>query len=81
MKLENLKYYSMVILPGSTLIMTLIGICLQRFVFQRRGNVLSFAQSIISCITSGILLGKLIIFYLNFYYFVSNRYPFNVNTS
>ena len=58
MELQNVKYVSMIVLFVSNLIMTLIGICLQRFLRQRKTNVLSIAQRIISCLTSGILLGK-----------------------
>ena len=58
MKLQDAKYVSMIALFLSNLIMTLIGLCLQRFLHQRKMNVLSIAQRIISCLTSGILLGK-----------------------
>ncbi|CAF3582601.1 unnamed protein product [Rotaria sordida] len=44
--------------------MILIGICLQRFLLHLNGNVLSKIQYIISCITSGILLGTLLMIIL-----------------
>jgi hypothetical protein len=65
MELKEAKYVSMIVLLASNLIMTFIGIGLQRFVFQRNGNVLSVTQRVISCLTSGILLGKLIIFFFS----------------
>jgi hypothetical protein len=62
MELKEVKYVSMVVLLGSNLLMTIIAICLHKFILQRNGNVLSITQRVISCLTSGILLGKLIIF-------------------
>ena len=64
MELKEAKYVSMIILFAANVIMTLIGICLQRFFLQRHGNVLSFAQRMISCLTSGILLGTLLMLIL-----------------
>jgi len=64
MELKDAKYLSMIILLGSNLIMTFIGICLQRFILQRNGNILSITQRIISCLTSGILLGTLLMLIL-----------------
>ena len=58
MELKNAKYVSMVALLASNLIMTLIAICFQRFVLQHNGTGLALTQRIISCQTSGILLGK-----------------------
>jgi hypothetical protein len=54
MELEDAKYISMGVLFASNLIMIFLAICLHRF-----GNVLVITQRIISCLTSGILLGKL----------------------
>jgi hypothetical protein len=62
MELKEVKYVSMVVLLGSNLLMTIIAICLHKFIILRNGNVLSITQRVISCLTSGILLGKLIIF-------------------
>ena len=67
MKLEEAKYVSMVVLLASNVIMTFIGICLQRFILHRNGNALSVTQRAISCLTSGILLGKLIMFFLVYF--------------
>ncbi|UJR33274.1 hypothetical protein I4U23_020729 [Adineta vaga] len=64
MELKEAKYMSMIILFASNLIMTLIAICLQRFLLQRHGNMLSFTQRTISCLTSGILLGTLLMLIL-----------------
>ena len=64
MELKDAKYLSMIILFTSNLLMTLIGICLQRFILQRNGNILSITQRIISCLTSGILLGTLLMLIL-----------------
>ena len=58
MELIQAKYVSMIVLLSSNLILTLIAIYLQRFVLQRNGHALSIAQHVISCLTSGILLGK-----------------------
>jgi len=67
MELKDAKYVSMIVLLASNLIMTLIAIGLQRFVLQRNGNILSVTQRIISCLTSGILLGKLIMVFFNYF--------------
>jgi len=64
MELKDAKYLSMIILLTSNLLMTLIGICLQRFILQRNGNILSMTERIISCLTSGILLGTLLMLIL-----------------
>ena len=61
MELNDAKRISMVILLFSNVIMTIIGICLQKFLLQRNGNALSITQRIISCLTSGILLGTLLL--------------------
>jgi hypothetical protein len=58
MDLEDAKYTSMFILFASNLIMTFIALCLHRFIIQRKENSLSITERIISCVTSGILLGK-----------------------
>jgi hypothetical protein len=58
MELVHAKYISMFVLLTSNLIMTFIGIYLQRFLHRHNENVLSIIQRIISCLTSGILLGK-----------------------
>jgi len=68
MELKDSKYVSMIVLLASNLIMTLIAIGLQRFVLQRNGNILSVTQRIISCLTSGILLGKLIMVFLKLFH-------------
>jgi hypothetical protein len=68
MELKDAKYVSMIVLLASNLIMTLIAIGLQRFVLQRNGNILSVTQRIISCLTSGILLGKLIMVFLKLFH-------------
>jgi hypothetical protein len=67
MELANAKHTSMIVLLVSNLIMIFIAICLHRFVIQRNGNVLVIIQRIISCLTSGILLGKL---YFCFVYYI-----------
>lgn len=67
MELEAAKYTSMIVLFASNFIMIFIGMCLQRFVLQRNGNIVSLTQRIISCLTSGILLGKLIMFLFEFH--------------
>jgi len=64
MELQAAKYISMGILLISTLIMSLIGICLQRFVLHRYGSFLSITQRIVSGLTSGIFLGTLLMFVL-----------------
>lgn len=70
MELADAKHTSMIVLLVSNLIMIFIAICLHRFVIQRNGNVLMIIQRIISCLTSGILLGKLyfILFIISFNY-------------
>ncbi|CAF0906507.1 unnamed protein product [Adineta ricciae] len=76
MELKEAKYVSMIILFAANVFMTLIGICLQRFFLQRHGNVLSFAQRIISCLTSGILLGTLLMLILpNSLGLAANQWP------
>ncbi|CAM4877469.1 unnamed protein product [Rotaria socialis] len=64
MRLVEEKCISMGILLASNLIMTLIGICLQRVLRERNVNFLSTTQHIISCLTSGILLGTLLMMIL-----------------
>ncbi|CAF3529553.1 unnamed protein product [Adineta steineri] len=64
MELKEAKYVAMFVLFASNLIMTLIGICLQRFVLQRNGTVFSVGQRVISCLTSGVLLGILLMLIL-----------------
>ncbi|CAF3441517.1 unnamed protein product [Rotaria sp. Silwood2] len=64
MNLEDAKYVSMLVLLASNLIMILIAICLQRFLLHRNGNFLSMTQHIISCLTSGIFLGTLLMIVL-----------------
>lgn len=64
MELQAAKYLSMVVLLAGNVILSLIGICLKRFVLQRHDNVLSTAQRVISCLTSGILLGTLLMLIL-----------------
>jgi len=64
MELQTAKYVSMVILFLSTSLMSLVGICLQRFVLHRYGNILSITQRVISSITGGILLGTLLLLIL-----------------
>jgi hypothetical protein len=59
MELIQAKYISMFVLLTSNVIMTFIGIYIQRYLHRRNENVLSITQRIISCLTSGILLGKL----------------------
>ena len=58
MELIQAKYISMFVLLTSNLIMTFIGIYIQQYLRRRNENSLSIIQRIISCLTSGILLGK-----------------------
>jgi hypothetical protein len=58
MELIQAKYISMFVLLTSNLIMTFIGIYIQQYLHRRNENGISIIQRIISCLTSGILLGK-----------------------
>ena len=59
MELQEAKYFSMIILLLPNLVVTLVGIYIEGYLRQRNVHVLSIIQRIISCLTSGILLGKL----------------------
>ena len=57
MDLQKAKEVSILLLFIFPVIVTIIGISLQRFLFQKSGQNVSFVQRIISCLTSGIFLG------------------------
>ena len=79
-KMESVypKYISMFVLLVSNLLMTLLAIYLQRYLKQRTDNVLAITQRVISCLTSGILLGRINAMNLIFSDFQS-RYSSNVD--
>lgn len=58
MDLQQAKYVSMIILFLPNLLVTLVGIYIEKYLRQRNVHVLEIIQRIISCLTSGILLGK-----------------------
>ena len=58
MDLQQAKYVSMIVLFLPNLLVTLLGIYIEKYLRQRNVHVLEIVQRIISCLTSGILLGK-----------------------
>lgn len=58
MDLQQAKYVSMIVLFLPNLLVTLVGIYIEKYVRQRNVQVLEYLQRIISCLTSGIFLGK-----------------------
>jgi len=64
MDIQTTKYLAIPILLFSTLLTSVIAICLQLYVSHRHTRFLILIQRIIACVTGGILLGTLLIFIL-----------------
>jgi len=64
MELIDAKYISIIVLFLANLILIFFALCLHRYVIQYYGNSFILIQRIISCLTSGILLGTFLILVL-----------------